>query len=480
MDQNKQAALNAIEEKASLITHVADTIWENPELSLQEEKSARLYCKTLREEGFAVEEGICGIATAFSASYGSGRPLIGILAEYDALSGLSQKGGSLQRQEVVAGGCGHGCGHNLLGAGSLAAALGVKAYLEKTGKPGTVVLYGCPGEEGGAAKAFMARDGLWRKLDAALTWHPSDANEVVTGSSNSCIQVQYTFTGVASHAAAAPDRGRSALDAVELMNIGVQFLREHMSSKARIHYAITDAGGRSPNVVQPRATVLYMVRSNHVSEAVALQKRVDKIADGAALMTETTYRRKFIDGLADTVPNHVLEALLHQNFSQLGVPLHTEEELRFADDLSATYPGSDKAPGIGSDHDGDYARQAVALRKDWGRAMNDFLLPLYQGDAFEPGSTDVGDVSWECPTAQIHVATWPNGCPGHSWQNVSCGRTEIGHKGALHAGKVLAAAAIDLLGDPQILRAAREEFDQRTAQGYTCPIPADAVPTIAD
>ena len=480
MTEEKRRAVAAIEEKAELIARTADSIWGFAELSLQEERSAALYCKTLEDEGFTVERGACGIPTAFSASFGTGRPVIGILAEYDALSGLSQKGGSLIREELVSGGCGHGCGHNLLGAGAMAAAIGVKAYLEETKRPGTVVLYGCPGEEGGAAKAFMARDQLWRGLDAALTWHPEDRNEVSTGSSNSCIQVQYQFHGVASHAAGCPERGRSALDAVELMNIGVQFLREHMSSKARVHYAITDAGGRSPNVVQPRAPVLYMVRSNHVAEAVELQKRVDRIAEGAALMTDTTFTRKFIDGLADTVTNHTLEKLLHENFSELGVPAHTEEELRFADELSKTYEGADSVPGIGSEYDAEYAQQVKTLRNQTGRAMNDFLLPLYQGEAFNPGSTDVGDVSWECPTAQIHVAAWPNGCPGHSWQNVSCDRTSIGHKAAVHAGKVLCAAAVDLLSDPELLRAARTEFEERTEAGYTCPIPADAVPTVAD
>lgn len=480
MTNEKQAALAAIDEKAPLVAHVADAVWDYAELSLQEFRSARLYCDVLREEGFTVAEGICSIPTAFSASYGAGRPVIGILAEYDALSGLSQEGGSLERKEVTPGGCGHGCGHNLLGAGALAAALGVKAWLETTGNPGTVVLYGCPGEEGGAAKAFMARENLWRSLDAALTWHPEDANEVATGSSNSCIQVQYQFHGVASHAAGAPDRGRSALDAVEVMNLGVQFLREHMSDKARVHYAITDAGGRSPNVVQPRASVLYMVRSNHVSEAVELQRRVDDIAKGAALITETTYDRQFIDGLADTVSNHVLERLLHDNFTALGVPGHTEEELRYADALAATYPGSDETPGIGSKYDGDYAQRARQLREEWGHAMNDFLLPLYQGEAFKPGSTDVGDVSWQTPTAQIQVASWPNGCPGHSWQNVSCDRTSIGHKAAVHAGKVLCAAAIDLLSSPDLLLQARAEFEQRTASGYVCPIPADAVPVVPD
>jgi aminobenzoyl-glutamate utilization protein B len=480
MTKEKQAALAAIEEKAPLVEGVADAIWGYAELSLQEEKSAEKYCEVLEAEGFRVERGVCNIPTAFAASYGSGRPHIGLLAEYDALSGLSQKGGVLQQEEVTPGGCGHGCGHNLLGAGALAAALGVKAFLEQTNTPGTVTLYGCPGEEGGAAKAFMARDGLWKELDAALTWHPADVNEVRTGSTNSCIQTQYTFRGVASHASAAPEKGRSALDGVELMNIGVQFLREHTGEKARIHYAITDAGGRSPNVVQPKATVLYMVRSNHVAEAVELQKRVDKIAQGAALMTETTVEKLFIDGLADTVSNHTLEKALFQNYEALGVPSHTPEEHAFADALSKTYEGSDALPGVAAKHDPAAADQVRALRAANGHAMNDFLAPLHTGEAFQAGSTDVGDVSWLCPTAQIHVASFPNGCPGHSWQNVSCGATSIGKKSALHAGKVLAATVMDLLTDPSILPAARAEFEKRTAEGYTCPIPADAVPVVPD
>ncbi len=476
----KREAIKQIEEKAGLITEVADQIWEFAELSLQEFKSAALYCKVLEEEGFTVERGICGIETAFAASFGSGRPLIGILAEYDALSGLSQKAGKTEREEIQPGGCGHGCGHNLLGAGAFAAALGVKEFLARSGQEGTVVLYGCPGEEGGAAKAFMARDGLWRELDAALTWHPEDVNEAATGSSNSCIQVQYKFSGVASHAAGAPEKGRSALDAVELMNIGVQFLREHMSDKARIHYAITDAGGCSPNVVQPRASVLYMVRSNHVAEAVELQKRVDRIAEGAALMTDTTFERKFIDGVADTVSNFVIERVLYENFKEIGVPAYTEEENKFADALAETYPGSDGIPGVAAEFDTNLREEVQRMRAETGHAMNAFLAPLYQGEAFKAGSTDVGDVSWLTPTGQIHVASWPNGCPGHSWQNVSCDRTEIGHKAALCAGKVLAASAIDLLTKPEILQEARREFEKRTVQGYVCPIPADAVPVIPD
>ena len=477
MNGQKQAALAAIEEKKQLVAGVADQIWEYAELSLQEVQSAALYVRVLRQEGFAVEEGICGIPTAFSASFGTGRPVIGILAEYDALSGLSQQGGCPVRRELTPGGTGHGCGHHLLGAGALAAALGVKHYLQQTGHPGTVVLYGCPGEEGGAAKAFMAREKLWYGLDAALTWHPDDCNEVATGSSNACIQVQYTFHGVAAHAAGDPEKGRSALDAVSLMNLGVQFLREHMEPQARIHYAVTDTGGCSPNVVQARASVLYMVRSDRVKKALELQARVDKIAEGAALMTETSCRRKFIDGLAETIPNHALEALLYRNFSEVGVPVYTGEEQAFAAALAATYEAEGYLPGVGR-QDAGYAAAVKAMKP--AGAMNDVLLPLYQGEAFSPGSTDVGDVSWQCPTAQLHVAAWPNGCPGHSWQNVSCGKTSIGHKAALCAGKVLCAAAVDLLEQPELLQAAHREHEERTADGYTCPIPPDAVPTVPD
>ena len=477
MNGQKQAALAAIEEKKQLVAGVADQIWEYAELSLQEVQSAALYVRVLRQEGFAVEEEICGIPTAFSASFGTGRPVIGILAEYDALSGLSQQGGCPVRRELTPGGTGHGCGHHLLGAGALAAALGVKHYLQQTGRPGTVVLYGCPGEEGGAAKAFMAREKLWYGLDAALTWHPDDCNEVATGSSNACIQVQYTFHGVAAPAAGDPEKGRSALDAVSLMNLGVQFLREHMEPQARIHYAVTDTGGCSPNVVQARASVLYMVRSDRVKKALELQARVDKIAEGAALMTETSCRRKFIDGLAETIPNHALEALLYRNFSEVGVPVYTGEEQAFAAALAATYEAEGYLPGVGR-QDAGYAAAVKAMKP--AGAMNDVLLPLYQGEAFSPGSTDVGDVSWQCPTAQLHVAAWPNGCPGHSWQNVSCGKTSIGHKAALCAGKVLCAAAVDLLEQPELLQAAHREHEERTADGYTCPIPPDAVPTIPD
>ena len=364
MNEIKKAALHTIDAHANTFTAISDAIWDEPELSLKEFKAAALYTDALEKLGFTVQKNLCGIETAFSGSYGSGHPVIGILGEFDALSGLSQQSGVAEAQSVTPGGNGHGCGHNLLGAGSLAAAAAVKEYLAASGKPGTVVFFGCPGEEGGAAKAYMAREGLWYGLDAALTWHPSDTNEVSTGTNNSCIQVLYKFHGVAAHAAGDPHNGRSALDAVELMNIGVQFLREHMTDDCRIHYAITDAGGVSPNVVQANASVLYMVRANKVADSVKLQKRVDAIAEGAALMTGTSYERVFIDGTAETLPNFTLEALLHASFAETGVPQYTAEELTFASALCRTFPPQTRAPGIGARFDGEIAKESRALSEN--------------------------------------------------------------------------------------------------------------------
>lgn len=472
----KAKYLQVIDEKANIITDVSDKIWEYAELSLMEFKSCELYVKVLKEQGFNVECPVCGIDTAFKATYGSGKPVIGILAEYDALSGLSQEANSTVRKELVRGGSGHGCGHNLLGAGAMAAAFAVKSYLEE-GHEGTVIFYGCPGEEGGAAKAFMARERLFEECDLALTWHPGSVNQVSSGTCNSCIQTEYKFTGVAAHAAGNPHMGRSALDAVELMNIGVQFLREHMESSSRIHYAITDAGGNSPNVVQPHAQVLYMVRSVLVKEALELQARVDKIAEAAAMMTETKMTKRFIDGTSNTVPNKVLEKLMWENFNEVGVPTYTEEEKSFAQALIDGYEMPSKnLPGSACDENAEIAEWVAEVSKNATIPLNDFLVPYWFSTKERAGSTDVGDVSWLVPTAQINVVCSPSGAPGHSWQNVSCGKSTIAHKGLLCAGKVIAATAIDLYEQPETIAAAKAEWEKRAAGGYFCPVPADAVP----
>lgn len=476
MEESKKAALSYIEQHKDIFTGVADYIWAHPELSLKEYKSAAYYEKVLEEGGFTVEKGVDGIETAFTGSYGAGHPIIGILGEFDALSGLSQEKNVPEHHPIVEGGAGHGCGHNMLGSGALTAAFAIKNYLETSGQKGTVIFYGCPGEEGGAAKAFMARDNMWRSLDAALTWHPEDVNEVKTGTNNSTIQVLYNFHGRSAHAAGDPENGRSALDAVELMNTGVQYLREHMKSECRVHYAITDAGGISPNVVQDHASVLYMVRAIKVRDCVELRKRVDKIAEGAALMTETTVERSFIDGTADLVPNFTLEKVLYDNFSQVELPSYTEEELAFAEKLHATCPVH-TAPGFAASLDDQIREYTEEKSKHGTEAMNRFLVPLYHSTAFCAGSTDVGDVSWQTPTAQIHCAGFVSGAPGHSWQNVSCGGSSIGHKALLLAGKVLALSAIDLYEKPELLKEARAEFEKRTESGYVCPIEAGAKPT---
>lgn len=476
MNDYQKNAIKYIDENAGIFTGVSDAVWAKPELSLKEFESAKLYCDTLRKYGFEVTEGLAGVATAFCGRYGSGRPVIGILGEFDALSGLSQAAGCSEHKPLVEGAPGHGCGHNMLGAGALGAAFAVKDYLEKSGKPGTVIFYGCPGEEGGAGKAFMAREGMWRELDCALTWHPSDVNEVVTGTNNSSIQVLYKFHGVSAHAAGDPENGRSALDAVELMNTGVQYLREHMTSDCRVHYAIIDAGGVSPNVVQSEASVLYMVRANKVRDSVKLLARVDKIAQGAALMTETSFDRQFIDGTAELVPNYTLEELLYRIFNEVGLPEYSAEEKTLAEALRKTYDVT-TAPGIAAGFDADIAADVAERTNGLSDALCGFIMPEYHSAGFVAGSTDVGDVSWQTPAAQVHCVTFPFGAAGHSWQNVSCGGTSLGHKGLINAAKIIACAAIELMNDPETLQKARDEFTRRTKSGYVCPIEPDAVPT---
>ncbi len=470
MKAGKETAWQAIDGKQTVFTKLSDEIWEYAELSLKEFRSAAAYRKLLAELGFTVTDTLCGMETAFCGSYGSGSPVIGILGEYDALSGLSQEGGATEPKEIEKGGNGHGCGHNMLGAGALAAAYGIKEYLKASGKPGTVIFYGCPGEEGGSGKTLMAREGIWKQLDCALTWHPSDCNEVVTGTCNSCIQTLYRFSGLPAHAAGDPWDGRSALDAVELMNVGVQYLREHVKPDARIHYAMIDGGGYSPNVVQKSASVLYMVRSILAKDALKLQERVDDIAKGAALMTGTAYEKVFIDGCSNTLTNHALEKVCYEAMTQTPLPEYTEEEWAYAQAVKATYT-REELPSTAAKHDPEAAKTVAELSENGTKAINDFIAPLWTGYHFSAGSTDVGDVSWLTPAVQVHTASFVSGSPGHSWQNVSCGKTSIGHKGLIYAGKVLAAAAVKLYEDPEALKEIQAEFAEASKGGYFCPIP---------
>jgi len=473
---DKKKLYDSVEKSRDVLTALSDKIWEFAELSMKEFQSAECYCKVLEEQGFTVERELCGIPTAFSGSYGSGRPVIGILGEFDALDGLSQQPATAERKPWSAlNTCGHGCGHNMLGAASLGAAMAVKEAIAAGDLKGTVVFYGCPGEEGCAGKTFMARDGMFRDLDAALTWHPGDTHEVTTGSNAASLQFEYSFLGLSAHAAGDPEHGRSALDAAELMNVGVQFLREHMGKKESVHYAFLDVGGVSPNVVQPTAKVVYMIRGETVRKAKALKKRVDDIAQGAALMTGTTVTWKQIDGTASTLSNEVLEKLLYDNLLAAPMPDYTKEEWELAGRVKETYV-CDKLPGDSTE---DHLEvKAVVMEKSEGgkRAINDFVIPYVPAKAFSPGSTDVGDVSWLTPTAQFTAVTWASGSPGHSWQNVSLGRSSIGYKGLLFAAKVLAASCADLMESPALLQKARAEFEAAAAEGYDCPIGPEVVP----
>ena len=472
---DKQKLYEIIDEKAPLLTELSDKIWEYAELSMLEYKSTAAYVQVLKEEGFDVTENLCNIPTAFSGSFGSGRPVIGILGEYDALSGLSQVAGATEKTPLEENGCGQGCGHNLLGAGALGAAIAIKEAIKAGELTGTVIFYGCPGEEGCAGKTFMAREGIFKALDAAITWHPGDTNEIMYGSNAACMQVEYTFTGLAANAAGNPWSGRSALDAAELMNVGVQFLREHMSPKASVHYSISDAGGISPNVVQPIAKLIYMVREETVQKAKSLLKRVDNIAKGAALMTDTQVTCRQIDGTASTLSNQVIENVLHANLSAAPLPEYSEDEIIYAKQLRATYDTS-MLPGTRTYEDLKVKKFVLEQTVNGTLPINNFVFPHTPCNPFSPGSTDVGDVSWLTPTAQFSAVTWPSGSPGHSWQNVSCGKTSIAHKGMLYAAKALAGAAADLMTQPQLLTDAKEEFAISAAEGYDCPIGPDLIP----
>ncbi|MFC9601016.1 M20 family metallopeptidase [Peribacillus butanolivorans] len=451
-----------IEEKREKLIQVSDKIWSYAETGFEEFKSAELLCQTLEEEGFSVEKGVGNIETAFIGSFGSGNPIIGFLGEFDALSGLSQAGGVPQFDPEKIGGNGHGCGHNLLGTGSLASALALRYYMEENKIEGTVRYYGCPGEEIGGGKTFMVREGLFDDVDFALCWHPGTRNNVMSMVSLACYEVYFKFKGKSAHAAASPHLGRSALDAVELMNIGVNYLREHIISDARVHYAITNTGGFSPNVVQADAEVLYFVRAPLVSQTEEVYQRVCDIAKGAALMTGTEVEIDFASALSNVIPNTTLEKIMYDNFVALGVPKHDEGEQQFARTIRESLSEADK-------------KFEVQMNKELaGKALSDVIDSFIPANGSMTGSTDVGDVSWVVPTVQCMTVCEALGTPLHTWQIVATGTTSIAHKGMLHAGKVMAATAVEVLKRPEVLEKAKAELvELRDGEEYVSPLPAE-------
>ncbi|MCM3712812.1 M20 family metallopeptidase [Halalkalibacter oceani] len=451
-----------IDSKREKLIGLSDDIWELCETKFEEYQSAERLCLALEEEGFEVVRNAGGVATAFTGTFGSGGPTIALLGEYDALPGLSQKAGVADKEPLQPGGSGHGCGHNLLGVGALAAAFAVKHYLEEQRIQATVRYYGCPAEEGGGGKAYMVRAGLFDDVDIALTWHPMDENKANHATMLATAQIYFQFKGVSSHAGAKPHLGRSALDAVELMNVGANYVREHIIPEARVHYAITNTGGFAPNIVPSEAEVLYKVRAPETGQVKELIERITNIAKGAALMTGTEMELQFDGSSAELIPNSALAALLAENFKKIGTEQYTQEEIDFARTIQASFT----------------EQQMDVVRRNQNKAISNDVTPFSTTLGFMPGSTDVGDVSWKVPTGKIYATTCAYGTPFHSWQLVTQGKSSIAHKGMLLAGKVLAATAVDLIEQPDLIIEAKREFrEQLNGKQYESLIPADAKPS---
>lgn len=449
--------------KAGAFIDLSDRVWAMPELRFEEFRSVQEHITIMEAEGFRVTRDIAGIRTAFMAEAGEGDVTIGFLGEFDALAGLSQVAGITEQRELEPGANGHGCHHNLLGAASLLAAAALKDALAEAGIKARVRYYGCPAEEGGSGKTYMARAGAFDDLDAAFCWHPCVYNAVMSSSTLANIQAYFRFSGRAAHAAMSPQVGRSALDAVELMNVGINYMREHMPSEARVHYAITQTGGISPNVVQAKAEGLYLIRAPRLDDVRSLFERVRKIAEGAALMTETTVEMIFDRATSNILPNRALEEVMHREFTALGPPDFDTPDFEFADRL--------RREAL-TDADVRASAEAFGGPADYPKSLHDAILPLVERPGLLFGSTDVGDVSWIVPTAQCLTATAAIGTPFHTWQTVTQGKLPAAHKAMVTAAKVMAASAARVVTDSDLReRAKRELQERRKGEAYRSPLP---------
>ncbi len=430
------AILQSIDAKKDVYTNVAKQIWDYAELGFQEERSSALLQKTLADAGFTVEKGVAGMPTAFVAAYGSGKPVVAIVGEFDALPGLSQSAGNPVRNPLKAGAPGHACGHNLLGTASAAAAIAVKEWMTQTRQAGTVRYYGTPAEEGGGGKVYMVREGLLKDVDAVVTWHPGDRNSANPASSLATIAAYFRFYGTASHAAAAPDKGRSALDALEAMDYMVNMMREHVPQETRIHYVIRK-GGVASNIVPDFAEGEYQARHPDMRVLQGIWDRIAKAAEGAAMGTGTRVEREILMSYWNVLPNETLAAVAHRNLTKVGGVEYGPDEQAFAEKIRATLVDSSTPMGV--------QKQVAPIR-----------LGLI-GSA----STDVGDISWNVPTAQITAATFVPGVPAHSWQATACSGMSIGFKGMQVAAKAMALTVADLFKDPDTIARAKAEFLQK-------------------
>ena len=433
VNANKEAALAALISAYEADKKTALQIWEYAEVGYKEVKSAALHVQHLKDAGFTVETGVAGIPTAFVATYGSGSPAIGILAEYDALPGINQST-SADRDPIVGKNAGHACGHHLFGTASVSAGIAIKELIAAGKLKGTIKVFGTPAEEGGSGKVFLVRAGLFNNLDAVIHWHPDDVNAITTTSALANKSAKFKFYGISAHAAAAPDQGRSSLDAVEAMDNMVNMMREHVPQETRIHYVIT-SGGKAPNVIPDFAEVYYYVRHPKRKDVVEIFDRVVKAAEGAALGTGTTMKYDIIGGTHDLLINKTLAEAMQINLEKVGGVSYTEAELNFAKKLEASFVGA---------------------KVDLATAGT--VRPISYISEGNSGSTDVGDVSYALPTVGLRAATWVPGTAAHSWQAVASGGTEIGTKGMLVASKTMALTAIDLMSNPVLLAKAMEEF----------------------
>ena len=467
---NTEHVWDLVDEIAETFIAVSDRIFDHPETAYREHRSASAHAQTMAAAGFRVTEAAAGIPTALIADAGDGGPVIAILGEFDALPGLSQEAGLAERKPAVDGGPGHGCGHNLLGAASMLAAVAVRNWLEAHGVAGRVRYYGCPAEEGGAAKTFMVREGLFSDVDAAISWHPATFTSVNPANSLANARIDYRFFGRSAHAASAPDLGRSALDACELMNVGINYLREHMPDGAKIHYSYIDTGDGAENIVPDHAGVRQLVRCRTAKELPALVDRVRNVAEGAAQMTGTRLEVRVYTATSNLLGNGPLEEAMHAQLERLGPPLFDDADRTFAEAIRKTLCEQDIAVSF----------RRVGLATDPDLPLCDFVAPLGSRGSSGVGSTDVGDVSWAVPTVQARVATCAVGTPFHSWQLTAQGKAPAAHKGLVYAAKVMAGTAIDIITDEIILQNAKTvHAEHLRAAPYTCPIPPEIRPPVA-
>lgn len=456
------------------VVNINDTVWGYAEAGMKEYKTADFYVDFWNKKGFKVTKGVADMPTAFVAEWGEGTPVVGFLGEFDALPTLSQEASCAVKKPIVEGAYGHGCGHNSLGAGAAGAALAFADYLKENGMKGTVRYYGCPGEEYGSGKVYMARAGLYNDLDVCLTWHPGSVNKVSTNSSLANISVMFTFDGVSAHAAANPHLGRSALDACELMNIGVNYLREHIIPEARVHYAYYNAGGIAPNVVHDHATLHYFIRAPKMWQAQEIFERVKDVAWGAAKMTGTKHTVQLKEALYDYNPNRTLEKVMQEAFEEIGAPEFDEKDMALAAEFRKSFTKGD----IDSIKRGLVNTEQNPDLIDDGELLHTRVLPYVPLNKAMPGSTDVGDASYCAPTAQCNVATETLGTPGHSWQITAQSRSSIAYKGTMVAAKVMALTAAKAVEQPELLKKAKEELVKSTGGKYVCAVPDDIMPNV--